>query len=82
MGGLLGDDNGVIGHQSQSHGGQEDKTAYEPEPESAAFAGTTGAGATGLEPATSGVTGRRSNQLSYAPEMFRMGHGQRPGRES
>jgi hypothetical protein len=24
-------------------------------------------GATGLEPAASGVTGRRSNQLSYAP---------------
>jgi hypothetical protein len=32
-----------------------------------------GAGATGLEPATSGVTGRRSNQLSYAPERTRMG---------
>ena len=34
---------------------------------SALFTGTSRAGATGLEPATSGVTGRRSNQLSYAP---------------
>ena len=34
---------------------------------SARFTGTSRAGATGLEPATSGVTGRRSNQLSYAP---------------
>ena len=35
----------------------------------------TKAGATGLEPATSGVTGRRSNQLSYAPERFGTGRG-------
>ena len=27
------------------------------------------AGVTGLEPAASGVTGRRSNQLSYTPTI-------------
>ena len=30
------------------------------------------AGVTGLEPAASGVTGRRSNQLSYTP--LKQGH--------
>jgi hypothetical protein len=35
--------------------------------ETATLQRNRGAGATGLEPATSGVTGRRSNQLSYAP---------------
>ena len=28
------------------------------------------AGPTGLEPATSGVTGQRSNQLNYGPETY------------
>ena len=28
------------------------------------------AGTTGLEPATSAVTGQRSNQLSYVPTMY------------
>jgi hypothetical protein len=36
-------------------------------PKSDADSEATIAGATGLEPAASGVTGRRSNQLSYAP---------------
>jgi hypothetical protein len=41
----------------------------EDETRAAIYAQTTQieAGATGLEPATSGVTGRRSNQLNYAP---------------
>jgi hypothetical protein len=32
------------------------------------------AGVTGLEPATSGVTGRRSNQLSYTPGFITLGN--------
>jgi hypothetical protein len=32
------------------------------------------AGATGLEPATSDVTGRRSNQLNYAPALCQSPH--------
>ena len=32
------------------------------------------AGVTGLEPAASGVTGQRSNQLSYTPKRIRHFH--------
>ena len=35
------------------------------------------AGATGLEPAASGVTGRRYNQLNYAPAIAMKLYGRR-----
>src|SRR4029453_8544366 len=37
------------------------------EPQTRTSKRIAGTGATGLEPATSGVAGRRSNQLNYAP---------------
>ena len=46
-------------------------------PKADADDGATKAGATGLEPATSAVTGQRSNLLSYAPAMLGA-----PGRRS
>ena len=45
------------------------------QPETSRLPGLSEAGATGLEPATSGVTGRRSNQLSYAPKGARTAPG-------
>ena len=36
------------------------------------------AGTTGLEPATSDVTGRRSNQLNYVPAITRLFHANTP----
>jgi integrase len=48
MGGLLGDEKWTpLGTSAQSNGSQEDKTASESEPESAAFAGTTRSGSDG-----------------------------------
>jgi hypothetical protein len=49
--------------------------------ENAAITDSFVAGATGLEPATSGVTGRRSNQLSYAPRNGEWTSMARPSRD-
>ena len=43
--------------------------AHAKHPKADRKSGVTKAGATGLEPATSAVTGQRSNQLSYAPVL-------------
>ena len=39
-----------------------------------AFKGKNSSGKTGLEPATSGVTGQYSNQLSYFPSSKELAH--------
>jgi hypothetical protein len=61
----------------ETHGGQPNVPgSLEAEaPESLAQQGFFATGATGLEPATSGVTGRRSNQLSYAPQASETQYG-------
>ncbi len=46
--------------------------------ETALFPAISETGATGLEPATSGVTGRRSNQLNYAPGRTNLSRVARP----
>ena len=45
----------------------EYQPSTKPQRKSPDYQGFPSTGATGLEPAASGVTGRRSNQLSYAP---------------
>ncbi len=52
----------IVARQQKEYG-QERRSAQERMQSMAVMAG-----ATGLEPAASGVTGRRSNQLSYAPK--------------
>jgi hypothetical protein len=55
------------GRDADSDSDKEDKEPSSAKPEIPHFQALLDTGATGLEPAASGVTGRRSNQLSYAP---------------
>ena len=50
-----------------ANGGSQSRESRLKRQQKQRLAGISRAGATGLEPATSGVTGRRSNQLNYAP---------------
>ncbi len=51
------------------------RSSHAPPPGRRAAAGHPGTGATGLEPATSGATGLRCNQLNYAPARAWSGAG-------
>jgi integrase len=65
MGGLLGDAEWALAPIRSAAGPTTRRPLRSPQP--ARLQGIQVTGATGLEPAASGVTGRRSNQLSYAP---------------
>jgi hypothetical protein len=68
LGGLLGDaDWAAMGRNADLGSGKVDSHSRQTSLKHAQMQALQETGATGLEPATSGVTGRRSNQLSYAP---------------
>ena len=70
--GLLGDENWFpLGTGAQTTGSQGTRHPQTTSLKTARMQAHAETGATGLEPATSGVTGRRSNQLSYAPRELR-----------
>ena len=58
--------------QSSCHVARSGRSRRSSEQRKLPVPGNSRAGATGLEPATSGVTGRRSNQLNYAPRAVRL----------